>query len=134
MELMTRSAYAFCQGERGAVRTSWIPIRSAWSNRGKGVITIADEITRDFVPRKRFAELLGGPRRRGMGGDGHMHDTSTLWEQTEHPFSRRAVERRFELELGPIADGRITGACGSLVLMSVACRSSGCGARDQVLA
>ena len=29
---------------------------------------------------------------------------SILLERTEQPFSRRAVERRFELELGPIAD------------------------------
>jgi hypothetical protein len=42
------------------------------------MITIANEISRDFVPRKRLAELLGGPRRRGMGGDRHVHDTATL--------------------------------------------------------
>jgi len=36
------------------------------------VITIANQIRRDLVPGKRLAELLGGPRRRGMGGDRHV--------------------------------------------------------------
>jgi hypothetical protein len=38
-------------------------------DRRDGGITVANEIPRDLVPWKRLAELLGGPRRRGMGRD-----------------------------------------------------------------
>ena len=50
--------------------------------RGR-VITIANEILRDFVPRERLAELLGGPRRGWMGGDRHVHDAATLVRQDD---------------------------------------------------
>ncbi len=52
-----------------------------WSDPREGVITIANEIARDLVPWERLAELLGGPRRRGMGGDRHVHDAATLMRQ-----------------------------------------------------
>jgi hypothetical protein len=55
-----------------------------WSDPREGVITIANEIARDLVPRKRLGELLGGPRRRGMGGNGHVHDATTLMRQDDH--------------------------------------------------
>jgi len=47
------------------------------------LITITNEIPRGFIPRKRLAELLGGPRRRGMGGDRHVHDAATLMRQND---------------------------------------------------
>ena len=57
--------------------------RRRWSDPRERVITIANEIPRDLVPRKRLAELLGGPCRRGMGGDGHVHDAATLVRQDD---------------------------------------------------
>jgi hypothetical protein len=47
------------------------------------MITIANEIPRGFVPRKRLAELLGGPRRCGMRGDSHVHDAASLVRQDD---------------------------------------------------
>jgi hypothetical protein len=54
-----------------------------WSDLSERMITIADEISRDFVPRKRLAELLGRPGRRGMGGDRDVHDASALMRQND---------------------------------------------------
>jgi hypothetical protein len=42
------------------------------------VITIANETARGLVSWKRFAQLLGGPRRGGMGGDSHVHDAAPV--------------------------------------------------------
>ena len=53
------------------------------SDLSERMITIAHEIPRDFVPRKRLAELLGGPRRRRVGGDRDVHDTATLVRQDD---------------------------------------------------
>ena len=54
-----------------------------WSDRSKRMITIANEIPWDLIPRKRLAELLGGPRRRRMGGHRHVHHTATLVRQDD---------------------------------------------------
>src|SRR5258705_13651000 len=63
-------------------RTSPHPGRR-WSDLSERMITIANEIPRHFVPRKRLAELLDGPRRRRMGGDRHVHNTATLVRQDD---------------------------------------------------
>jgi hypothetical protein len=54
-----------------------------WPDPSEGLITIAKEIARALVFRKRFAELLGGPRRRGMGSDSHVYDAATLMRQND---------------------------------------------------
>ena len=101
MEPMTRSAYAFCHGERGAVRTSWMPIPvTVGPIPAKGVITIANEIPRHLVPRKRLTELLGGPRRRGMAGDGHVYDAATLMRQNDQHEQESTRGGRHDEEIG----------------------------------
>ena len=50
-----------------------------------------------------YADLPGGAAFLTAQIAAHEVVYSILLEQTE-PFSRWAVERRFELELGPIAD------------------------------
>jgi hypothetical protein len=55
------------------------------------VVTIANEIARDLVRWERLAELLGGPRRRWMVGDGHVYDAATLMAQNDHTNRSRYV-------------------------------------------
>jgi len=64
------------------------------------VITIANEIPRDLVPRKRLAKLLGGPRRRGMGGDRQVHDAATLMRQNDQHEEESTGGGRHDEEIG----------------------------------
>jgi len=61
------------------VRISWRPIAVAvFAQGGERVIAIPEEILRRFIPRKRLAQLLRGPRRGRMVGDGHVDNTPAL--------------------------------------------------------
>jgi hypothetical protein len=70
------------------------------------VITIANEIPRGLVPRKRLTELLGGPRRRGMSGDRHVHDAATVMRQNDQheEESTRGGGHDEEIGGGDLAD------------------------------
>jgi len=57
------------------------------------MIAIADQVSRRFVPRERFAELLSGPYRRWMRGDRDADDTSAIVRQ-DHQDEQQAVRRR----------------------------------------
>ena len=71
-----------------------------FSDPREGVITIANEIPRYLVPRKRLAELLGGPRRRGMTGDGHMYDAATLMRLNDQHEEESTRGGRHDEEIG----------------------------------
>ena len=47
----------------------------------KAASRIVHQIARRLVPREGFAGLLRGPRRRGVVGDGHVHDPAALVRQ-----------------------------------------------------
>lgn len=51
-----------------------------------------DQVSRSFVPRERFAELLGRPRRRGSVGDPDVHDTAALVRQ-DHEHKQEPARR-----------------------------------------
>lgn len=57
------------------------------------VIAIPEEVSRGLVPGERFAQLLGGPRRGGMVGDGDVHDASAL-VRDEHQDEQQTARRR----------------------------------------
>ena len=71
-----------------------------WSDPREGVITIANEIARDLVPWERLAELLGGPRGRGMVGDGHVYDAATLMRQNDQHEQESTRGGRHDEEIG----------------------------------
>ena len=98
MEPMTRSAYAFCHGERSAVRTSWIPIPVAVGPIPRRRDHDHDEIARDLVPGKRLAELCGGPVT--LGHYGFSLD-----------LGRQADSDHVPMEKTPKADGWLTSVC-----------------------
>src|SRR5262245_20635789 len=56
-------------------------------------IPIANQISWRLVPRKSFAQLLRGPRRRGTGGDGDVDDPPAFvredYQHEQKPASRR---------------------------------------------
>jgi hypothetical protein len=77
----------------------------AHSDRGlsdprERVIAIANEIPRDLVPRKRLAELLGGPRRRGLGGDRHVDDAAPLMRQYDQHEEESTLGGGHDEEIG----------------------------------
>jgi hypothetical protein len=51
-------------------------------------------------PRGRFAQLLGGPRRGGMAGDGDVHDASALVRDEQQDEQQTAGRRRHDEEIG----------------------------------
>jgi len=55
------------------------------------VIAIMDQVPRGLVPRKRFAQLLGRPRRRGMRGHRHVPDAAPIVGQQHQNDTRRNV-------------------------------------------
>src|SRR6185436_10323808 len=74
--------------------------RRRWSDPREGVITIANEIARDLVPGERLAELLGGPRRRRMAGDGHVCDAATLMRQNDQHEEESTRGSWYDEEIG----------------------------------
>ena len=59
-----------------------------------------NQIARRLVPRKGFAELLRRPRRRGVVGNGDVHDTAALMCQ-DHKHKQEATRRgRHDEEVG----------------------------------
>ena len=104
MEPISRSAYAFCQGERGAVRTSSMPMaRRRRRTRGKRMIAIVNEIARRYVLGKRLTELLGRPRRRRTLGDRDVHDAAALMgEDHQHEQQSTSGGRHDEEVRGQI--------------------------------
>ena len=56
------------------------------------VIVIVDQIPRRLVPRKRFTQLLGRPRRSWMRGDRHVPDASPIVSE-EHQDEHETVGR-----------------------------------------
>ncbi len=54
------------------------------------MIAIVDQIARRLVPGKRFAQLLGRPRRRRMRGDCDVPDASPIVGE-EHQDTHEAV-------------------------------------------
>ena len=74
-----------------------------WSDPRERVITIANEIARDFVSWERLAELLGGLRGRGMVGDGHVYDAATLMRQNDQHEQESTRGGRHDEEIGGCA-------------------------------
>ena len=68
--------------------------------RVERVVAIMDQIPRRLVPRKRFAHLLGRPRRRRMRGDRHVSDAAPIvGEQHQHEHEAERHRRDHE-EIG----------------------------------
>ena len=58
----------------------------------KGCVVIVQEIPWPVAQGERFAELLRGPRRRGMVGDRDVHDAPAFMrEETSTNNSRHVV-------------------------------------------
>ncbi len=47
------------------------------------MVAVVEEESRTRVPRERFAQLLRGPRRGWMCGDGDVHDASAIVRQND---------------------------------------------------
>ena len=101
MEPISRSAYAFCHGERGAVRISSMPIACCGGHpSGEGGITIVHHVPRRLVPRERFAEVVAPSRRRGVVGGGDVHDPTALVRQDHEHEQEPTCRRRHHEEVG----------------------------------
>ena len=80
------------------------------------VIAIVNQVSRGLVPRKRLAQLMSRPRRRGMRGDCHVPDASTIVGK-EYQDEQEAIgpqqERPFSVgtTLAEMAFWRETGRC-----------------------
>src|SRR5262245_35820678 len=83
MDPMTRSTNGFCQGDRGAERTS--SMSSAFPRRRNSSLytpAIAKEISRCRAPRKCLDDLLGRPC--GGRGVGHVEVKHASAIESEH--------------------------------------------------
>ena len=80
---MRRSTYGFCQGDRGAVSTSWIPRDRDPAREHDPVhrIAVAQEVSRRGLPGERLDELLGRPLGRGGVGDVDVDDAPPIVRQ-----------------------------------------------------
>jgi hypothetical protein len=65
------------------------PARGGFES-GERVVPIANEVARSCIVRKRFAELLGCPRRRGVGRDGDVHDAAPVMRQ-DHKHEHQSI-------------------------------------------
>jgi len=54
---------------------------------------------RHRVPWERFAQLLDGPRRSRIGGDGDVHDASAIVSQPDQHEQQAAGRRRDDAEI-----------------------------------
>ncbi len=59
-----------------------------------GAIAISDEVSGRRIPRKRPRDLASDPVRRGIGGDGDMHQTAPLMVQNKES------EQQLEIHCG----------------------------------
>ena len=77
---MTRSTWGFCHGERGAVTTSVMPMALTRSQNSEPVrgVTVAQQIARSGVPRKRFGYLAREPGGGRMLGDRRANDLPAI--------------------------------------------------------
>jgi hypothetical protein len=83
---MILSAYGFCHGERGAVRTSSIPIAADTileANPIRG-ISVSQQIARRGVPRKGLGDLPREPDLGRVLGDLEMDDPSSMVIKDNH--------------------------------------------------
>ena len=76
IEPISRSAYAFCQGERGDVGRSRIPmdLNSTHEYFAVCAIPVPDQVARDLLPATSLSELVGDPFSRRMRGDAEPQD------------------------------------------------------------
>ena len=84
-----------CSGPRRSSRWATGPekVQDEWTTMVSG----------NRLVKFTYADLPAGAAFLTAQIAAHEVVYSILLERTEQPFSRRAVERRFELELGPIA-------------------------------
>ena len=77
---MTRCTWARCQGDRGADRTSLIPLGLHILPKltAENAIAIPQEVPGNLLKRESLAQLLGGPLGGGMRGHVEMDDAPTL--------------------------------------------------------
>ena len=98
---MTRSAYSFCHGDLGAVRTvcMFMPAMVV-ATPGKDRIAIVNQISRRFILRKGIAQLLRSPSRRRMLGDRHVNDSPTVVREDDKYQEQPERDRWHDKEVG----------------------------------
>jgi hypothetical protein len=85
MDPISRSTYAFCHGEREAVRRSSMPRPPTVAASAEGIVAVVHQGARGRVVRKRLSELLRLPRRRRMCGHSDVYGGATaMREHHEH--------------------------------------------------
>ena len=94
MDPITLSANGFCQGDRGAVMTSSMPMAKNASTKHAAVhaVPIPDYVAWCRVPREGFADLLRHPRRGWICRHTEMHDPPAI--MMEHDEGEEETERR----------------------------------------
>ena len=110
---MTRSTYAFCHGDRGAVRTACVFIPAmVVAHVCKDRIAIVEEIPRRLVLRKDIPKLLRRPRRCWTLGDRHVGDSSTVMRDDHEHEQQSERDRRHDEEVGGHDLARVIGEEG----------------------
>ena len=91
---MSRSTYAFCQGDLGAVGRSRIPIDLSrfMKDLTIGAVIVADQVGWRGVPRERLDDLLRQPFGRRMPG--HSEPKQLAAPMTDDNKCKQALECR----------------------------------------
>ena len=99
---MRRSTYAFCHGDRGAVRTaSTCMPATVVATSATRAIPIMQEIPWRLVFREGVPKLLRDPAGGRMGRDIRMNDTSTVMgEDDQHHGELMAENEDLQVEGG----------------------------------
>jgi len=74
--------------------------RDGGGDRGERAIPIMQEIAGRLVLREGVPKLLGGPGRRGMLGDRHMHDAATVVSQEDEHEQEPKGHGRYDKQGG----------------------------------
>jgi hypothetical protein len=90
IEPMSRSAYAFCQGERAEIGRSRMPIARtpAFVDVPVASIAISHQVPRCRVPRERICYLPADPFSHWMGGDAESNQLPGLMPQNYQPIQQ----------------------------------------------
>src|SRR4029078_13272505 len=90
IEPISRSAYAFCHGERGEVGRSRMPMESNPADKYLpiGSIAIPDQVTRDLLPAASLSELIGDPFGCRMRGHPKPQDLPPAMANDQQPIEK----------------------------------------------
>src|SRR5712675_1848749 len=100
IEPISRSAYPFCQGERGDVGRSRMPIdRSLRMKTSPGPIPVTDQVAGSLFPTACFRDLICDPFRSGVSCDAKPQNLSSAVPHDQQSIEQAKRDRRHDEQI-----------------------------------